>query len=176
MTMQILDIVVYSHDGRRRSLSLRPGQLNIVTGGSKTGKSALVDIVDYCFGASECRVPEGPIRRCVSWFGVRFTVVGGEAFVARRCPSPSAASSEACYVDVGDQVVVPEQDDLEGTTNSEGVQRLLASWVGIGDNIHEPRDGESREPLSADDSARAGALFSTTGRDHSTTTVVPRGR
>ena len=149
MTVQILDIVVYSHDGRRRSLALRPGQLNVVTGGSKTGKSALVDIVDYCFGARECGVPEGPIRRCVAWFGVRFTVVGGEAFVARRCPSPSAASNEACYVDVGDRVAVPESGALTRTTNTEGVQRLLTSWVGIGDNLHEPGDGETREPLSA---------------------------
>ena len=149
MTMQILDIVVYSHDGRRRALSLRPGQVNIVTGGSKTGKSALVDIVDYCFGAGECRVPEGPIRRCVSWFGVRFTVDGGEAFVGRRCPEPSAVSSESCYVEVGDQVEMPEHGDLAATTNSDGVQRLLTTWVGIGDNVHEPRDGETREPLSA---------------------------
>ena len=84
--MQILDIVVYSHDGRQRVLSLKPGQVNIITGASKTGKSALVDIVDYCFGAGECRVPEGPIRRSVSWFGLRFELDSGEAFIARRCP------------------------------------------------------------------------------------------
>ena len=149
MTIQILEIVVYSHDGRRRSLSLRPGQLNIITGGSKTGKSALVDIVDYCFGAGQCRVPEGPIRRCVAWFGVRFTIVGGEAFVARLCPIPPAASSDTCYLEFGDQVVVPEFGDLVGVTNSEGVQRLLTSWVGIGDNVHEPSGGQTREPLSA---------------------------
>ena len=149
MTIQILDIVVYSHDGRHRSLELRPGHLNIVTGGSKTGKSALVDIVDYCFGAGECRVPEGPIRRCVAWFGVRFTVAGGEAFVARLCPVPPAVSSETCYVDVGDRVAVPEYGELGGATNSDGVQRLLTSWVGITDNVHEPSDGQTREPLSA---------------------------
>ena len=43
MSMQILDIVIYSHDSQRRILSLRPGQVNIITGASKTGKSALVD-------------------------------------------------------------------------------------------------------------------------------------
>ena len=32
MTMQILDIVVFSHDGRRRTIALSPGQVNIITG------------------------------------------------------------------------------------------------------------------------------------------------
>ena len=88
VTIQILDIVLYSHDGRRRELSLTPGKVNIITGASKTGKSALVDIVDYCFGAGECNVPEGPIRRCVSWFGVRLKLA--ERRGVRRAPVPRA--------------------------------------------------------------------------------------
>lgn len=149
MTMQILDIVIYSHDGQRRVLSLRPGQVNIITGASKTGKSALVDIVDYCFGAGECRVPEGPIRRSVSWFGLRFKLKTGEALVARRCPDPTAASSEDCFVDIGDEVVIPEHRSLRQTTNTRGLGALLTNWSGIRDNVHEPPDGQTRPPLSA---------------------------
>ncbi len=149
MTMQILDIVVYSHDGRRRVLSLRPGQVNIITGASKTGKSALVDIVDYCFGAEECRVPEGPIRRSVSWFGLRFKLDSGEAFIARRCPDPAVTSSEDCFVDIGDEVVIPEHSSLRQTTNTKGLGALLTSWGRISDNLYEPPEGQTRPPLSA---------------------------
>lgn len=63
MTVQLHEIIIYSHDGRKRPLPLHAGKVNIITGASKTGKSALVDIVDYCFGSKECRVPEGPILR-----------------------------------------------------------------------------------------------------------------
>lgn len=73
MSIQILDIVLYSINGDRRVLSLRPGELNIITGDSKTGKSALISIVDYCLGSSACAVPEGIIRKNVAWYGVRFT-------------------------------------------------------------------------------------------------------
>jgi len=45
MSMQILNIVLYGHDGRQRTLSLRAGGVNVITGASKTGKSALIDIV-----------------------------------------------------------------------------------------------------------------------------------
>lgn len=44
MSIQILDIVLYSTQGARRVLSLRPGEMNIITGDSKTGKSALISM------------------------------------------------------------------------------------------------------------------------------------
>lgn len=149
MTMQIMDIVVYSHDGQRRELSFNSGQVNIITGASKSGKSALVDIVDYCFGAGECRVPEGPIRRSVSWFGLRLRIDSGQAFIARRCPNASALSSEDCFVEVGDTVNIPGAGNLRQTTNTKGLGALLTSWAGIQDNIHEPPSGQTRMSLSA---------------------------
>ncbi len=149
MSMQILDIVIYSHDGRSRVLSLTPGRVNIITGASKTGKSALIDIVDYCFGASVCRVPEGPIRRSISWFGLRFKLKGGEAFVARRCPDSNAASSEDCFVEIASKVAIPEHRGLKQTTNTKGLGALLSSWSGISDNVHVPPEGQTRSPLSA---------------------------
>ena len=147
--MQILNIVVFSHDGRRRALSLNPGRVNIITGASKSGKSALVDIVDYCFGADECRVPEGPIRRSVSWFGLRLQLDSGQAFIARRCPGTRATSSEECFVEIGGEVALPDAGQLHQTTNAKGLGALLTSWTGIQDNLHEPPVGQTRAPLSA---------------------------
>jgi len=149
MTMQILDIVVFSHHGERRVLSLNNGAVNIITGASKTGKSALVEIVDYCFGSGECRVPEGPIRRSVSWFGLRLQLTSGQVFVARRCPGSHAASSEDCFVEIGSNVEIPEVEALRQTTNTKGLGALLSSWSGIHDNLHEPPQGQTRKALSA---------------------------
>lgn len=149
MSVQLLDIVIYSHDGRRRELELRPGNVNIVTGASKSGKSALIDIVDYCFGSDECHVPEGPIRRSVAWFGLRLQLSTGQAFIARRCPSPRAHSSEECYVDIDDKVSTPDPKQLRQTTNTKGLVSLLNGWCGIMDNIHEPAPGQTRVALSA---------------------------
>ncbi len=90
MSIQILDIVLYSTQGDRRVLSLRPGEMNIITGDSKTGKSALISIVDYCLGSSKCAVPEGVIRNNVAWYGIRLTDGTSQHFVARRSPAPAA--------------------------------------------------------------------------------------
>lgn len=149
MTLKILEIVIYSHDGRKRNLSLNAEGVSIVTGASKTGKSALVDIVDYCFGASECRVPEGPIRHAVSWFGLRLKLASGEAFVARKCPTARFRSSEECFVHIGSTVETPEASELRQTTNTRGLSAQLSGWTGISENLHEPPAGQTRLPLSA---------------------------
>jgi len=149
MSIQICDIVIYSHDGRRRELALRPGNVSIITGASKSGKSALIDVVDYCFGSGECRVPEGPIRRCVAWFGLRLQIETGQAFVARRCPAPRNFSSEECFVEISDTINFPDAHQLRQTTNTKGLVALLNGWCGIQDNVHEPPPGQTRAMLSA---------------------------
>lgn len=148
MSIQILDIVLYAHDGKRRVLNFRLGAVNVITGASKTGKSALIDIVDYCFGSGQCHVPEGIIRRSVSWFGIRLQLPSGQAFVARRCPPKNYNSSEECFVEVGQSVEIPEAMSLRQTTNTSGLNGLLTGWCGIRDNINEPPPGQTRLPLS----------------------------
>jgi hypothetical protein len=148
MSVQILDIVLYSHDGRKRVLPLRPGKVNVITGASQTGKSALSDIIDYCFGSSECHVAHGPLRLCVAWYGLRLQLTSGEAFVARRCPPPRAQSSTDYFIATGRTVKVPEGSELRPTTNLEGATTTLTSWVGIRDNLHEPPAGQKRAALS----------------------------
>lgn len=148
MSVQILDIVLYSHDGRKRVLPLRPGKVNIITGASQTGKSALSDIIDYCFGSGECHVAHGPLRLSVAWYGLRLQLASGEAFVARRCPPPKAQSSTDYFIATGRTVKVPEASELRPTTNLEGATAMLTSWVGIRDNLHEPPAGQKRAALS----------------------------
>jgi hypothetical protein len=147
--MQILNIVLYGHDGHERTLNLRPGDVNVITGASKTGKSALIHIVDYCFGSSDCNVPVGIIRKSVAWFAVRLQLSSGQAVIARRCPTSGAASSEDCFVEVGSNVALPVASALRQTTNTEGLKNLLTGWCGIADNIHETPAGQSRAPTSA---------------------------
>jgi hypothetical protein len=71
MSIQILDIVFYGPPDDPRVVSLRPGALNVITGASKRGKSALIAIIDYCLGSTECNVYYGPIRSTVQWYALR---------------------------------------------------------------------------------------------------------
>ena len=53
MSLQIAKLILYGTKGQVRELVFRIGALNILTGASKTGKSAIIDIIDYCTGRGE---------------------------------------------------------------------------------------------------------------------------
>ncbi|MGH9891091.1 MAG: DUF3732 domain-containing protein, partial [bacterium] len=149
MSFQIRDVVLYAHNGEMRHLEFVPGKLNIITGTSKTGKTALIAVLEYCFGSYECQVPEGIMRRAVAWAGVRLAVPGGDVFIARRLPAPGRNSSSDVHYAVGSQIALPRADQLMQTTNPETLQGLLAAHAGIGQNRHDPPPGQTRLPLQA---------------------------
>jgi hypothetical protein len=148
LSIQILDIILYSLQGERRLLSLRPGAINIITGDSKTGKSALISIVDYCLGSSSCAVPEGVIRNSVGWYALRLTDGSAEYFIARRAPDAGKASNSGAYYMVGSTITIPPADQLSVTTNIETLIEQLKGIVGIDLSVHEPPDGQTRLPLT----------------------------
>jgi hypothetical protein len=149
MSFQILDIVLYGFNQEKRVLSFNPGHLNIITGASKTGKTALIEIMDYCLGSSECGIPEGIIRQAVEWVGIRLQVKEGHVFIARRLPSRGQASSSDVFYTVGQTVTLPEYSVLGQTTNPKALEGLLTAHAGISLNVHEPPPGQTRKPLSA---------------------------
>lgn len=147
--IQIRAIVTYSHDGRRRVVPFETGCVNIISGDSRTGKSAILGIIEYCFGASEIDVPEGKVRRNVAWFGLLLQTHRGQAFVARQLPGGEGKSNEVVYVQTDTTVTIPPAETLRQTTNRDGLRSLLASWSGLSDYLHEPPPGQTRAPLAA---------------------------
>jgi hypothetical protein len=148
LSIQILDIVLYSLQGERRLLSFRPGEMNIITGDSKTGKSALISIVDYCLGSSSCTVPAGVIRNSVRWYALRITDGSAEHFIARRAPDSGRTTNSGTYYTVGSTLNIPTADEISATTNIDTVVERLKSVVGINLNVHEPPEGQTRDPLT----------------------------
>ncbi len=55
--MQIKNVVIYKNKNTEpRIVPFNIGQVNIITGESKTGKTALIDIIDYCLGSKNCNI------------------------------------------------------------------------------------------------------------------------
>ncbi len=55
MKSYISAIILFCQNGEKRIVSLEPG-VNIITGESKTGKSALLEVIDYCLCSTRCTV------------------------------------------------------------------------------------------------------------------------
>ena len=150
MKFQILNIIVYGKNGKVRSINLKPDSVNIVTGQSKTGKSALIHIVDYCLGRRECNIPAGVIRKKVEWYALKLQTSSGEVFIARRNPEQGKDSSEDIYIERGTSLSFPKATDLIKNYNLETLTSMLNQILGIGEYTHEPKAGQTRKTGSAD--------------------------
>ncbi|EJB8474149.1 hypothetical protein MW376_004309 [Citrobacter freundii] len=78
----IREIGVIDKQGRKHPVSFKNG-LNIVTGKSSTGKSALIEIFDYCFGSSENTIPKGVITASAAIYYVALAVNDQDMVIAR---------------------------------------------------------------------------------------------
>jgi hypothetical protein len=148
MTMSIGSIVLYSRSGEQRQLTFKKGCLNVITGDSKTGKSAIIDIIDYCLGRSHCNVAEGVIRRSVSWFALEVSNRDDILFIARKNPGPGTDTSADIYVRRGKFDSPPPLEELHKNIVENELIVLLTRFLGIAENEHKPKTG-TRLPLQA---------------------------
>lgn len=147
--MKISSIHVYSHDGQRRDLKFKVDGLNVITGRSSTGKSALSDIIEYCMGRSTFNVPEGIIRDKVSWFAVIYQLPGVQVMIAKPTPPTGGVSCSTAMVRYGDQVVALPFDELAVNADDDTVTSLLSRLIGIPENRTDVDAEHSRVSFDA---------------------------
>jgi hypothetical protein len=147
--MNLLAIILYNARGERRNVLFRPGRLNIVTGESKRGKSALLDIAEFCLGRDKITMPIGPITESVAWYAVLLQLPGGQAFIARPAPGPGIASTQRAMITFGTEIEIPPLADLAVNADADSVRDQLSGLMGIDENLHVPDGAAQRRPLAA---------------------------
>jgi hypothetical protein len=147
--MKIKSIHLYSHDGQRRDLQLKVDGLNVITGRSSTGKSALSEIIEYCMGRSTFNVPEGIIREKVAWFAVIYQFPKEQVLIAKPTPTGGGTSCSIAMQRRGSQLAAPNFKDLVVNTDDEAVVALLSRLLGIPENRTDVAIEHSRESYDA---------------------------
>lgn len=146
--MQIKQISLYGKNKQRRDVEFKTSKLNIITGASKKGKTSLLDIVEYCLGASECDVAAGHIRNTVSWFSVLFQFETTQVFIARKAPNLGSKSSSETFLLAGDGVEIPEANDIKGNTTIESALSFLSAKLGLPEYRTEVPDEHTRSQIN----------------------------
>lgn len=123
-------ITLWSRTGERRGLQFKRNRLNVITGESHTGKSALLDIIDYCFLASSHKLPDSIINENVGWYGLTFYVNDKTYTIARRSPRDNEVSSEYYFSSTG---VVPDMP--ESNTKEDDIRTILEAEFHITDKV-----------------------------------------
>ncbi|MGO6926132.1 DUF3732 domain-containing protein [Rhizobium ruizarguesonis] len=130
MHFQILKLILWSRSGHRpRVVSFEPGMVNVVSGASKTGKSAVIPIIDYCLASGKCSIPVGTIREACSWFGVVIETIEGQKLLARREPGDARQTGDMFILE-GDRLEIPQQAPEKNTT-ADFVKKSLDRLAGL---------------------------------------------
>ncbi len=137
--MQIKDIILYGANDKVRVLSFELGKVNIITGDSKTGKTSIIDIVDYCLGSS-FKVAEGKVREYVLWYGVRYQIEQGQILIARPNPTKYDRVASDVLLIQGDNIEIPKFKELIANTNADTLLLKLSNIIGIRDYKHTPNN------------------------------------
>lgn len=154
--MQLIALGIYGRNGHRRDVEFRPGALNILTGKSKTGKSAILDIAEYCLGRDTVTIPTGVISDNASWYYALVQFASGRVLICR--PNPESASTSRAMVRTGGlDLAAPAFDELEVNADTDVVRDTLTERLGVETFTVESEPGSLR--ASFDVSVRQALLY-----------------
>jgi len=130
MYFQLLKLILWPRtDEKPRELDFHPGVVNVISGASKTGKSAVIPIIDYCLASDKCAIPVGVIRENCSWFGIVIDTVEGQKLLARREPGDQQSTGDMVLIEA-DTIEVPHR--IEGKDTTQGnVKKVLDRLAGL---------------------------------------------
>ena len=131
MYLQIREIVLWPRDTNfePRRLQFQLGKVNIISGASRTGKSAVIPIIDYCLGAGTCSIPVKTIRKYCEWFGVVVATAQGDKLLARREPGAQRSTDDMYLLEAERILDIPRR--IAKNTNADAVKRLLDELAGL---------------------------------------------
>jgi len=136
MYFQIKEIILWPRDTtlEPRRLEFKLGRVNIITGASRTGKSAIIPIIDYCLGSEKCTIPVNTIRDSCSWFGVLIQTSVGQKLLARREPGQQKSTGDMYisdgYLSDGVSIEIPQTIEAKNS-NVDSVKRALDELAGL---------------------------------------------
>lgn len=163
MKLKIKHVILYPKDDtlKPRFIAFEEDKVNVITGYSQRGKSAIISIIDYCLGSSECDIPIGYIRNMVDKFAIFINLNGKTIFIARDSPGQENKASGTMYIyeveGKGDNPSLNTNEWIKNAdqykTNKENVKNYLGVQCGFENMPTERRAGTEEPPASFRDTA-----------------------
>lgn len=136
MHFQLLKLILWSKVGHPpRIVEFEPGMANVISGASKTGKSAVIPIIDYCLASGKCSIPVGTIRNACSWFGILVETAEGNKLLARREPGDAKQTGDMMLLE-GEGIEIP--DEPEKNITADAVKKKLDQLAALSNLDLEP--------------------------------------
>lgn len=118
MNFNINKIVLWLNNGKIRELEFKPNKVNLITGGSHTGKSAILEIIDYCFFSSKSRISEDTINENILWYGINISVNDKNYTIARESLVEGKVSNNYYFSSFGEIPLIVVSNNSENAIKS----------------------------------------------------------
>ena len=145
MKLTTYRIILYpkDHEKKPRVITFKQDKVNVITGHSQKGKSAIIHIIDYCLGSKECHIPLGIIRDKVDKFAIEINLDGKLMFIARDNPNETKTNIYyEIYPNEESRTFQLDRwidDAYKFKTNREDLKTYLGELAGF-ENISEKGD------------------------------------
>lgn len=159
MKSNIGKIVLWLKNGKIREIEFLPNKINVITGDSNTGKTAILHIVDYCFFSSKVYISESIINENVDWYGLILNVNGKVYTLARKAPSNNQPSYVYYFSSTGEIPATPFENNNEGS-----IKDIIEADYSIDRDVKIPYGGKSLK-VGSKISLRYFLMFTTMSQD-----------
>ncbi|MBK4783627.1 MAG: DUF3732 domain-containing protein [Pantoea sp. Pent] len=103
----IIDSInIYDANNNQRNVTFTSG-VNVITGDSKTGKSALLEIVDFCLFSKTSSIPKGIITNFAIFYAIVLKTEAGYLVIGRPAHIPTFL-----FLDQPSQVYFPSKKTI----------------------------------------------------------------
>ncbi|MFX4278208.1 DUF3732 domain-containing protein [Aliarcobacter butzleri] len=122
---------IWCKNGTSREIDFLPNKVNVITGGSSTGKSSILQIIDYCFFATSHKISEDIINENVEWYGINFFINGRVYTIARKSPDLKKVSDKYYFSSIGE---IPETLFITDY-NADQIKKTMENEFSINSNV-----------------------------------------
>jgi hypothetical protein len=118
MNFVFCDLILWRKNGTIRKVHFEPNKVNVITGESHTGKTAILGIIDYCLFSSSHKIPQSIINENVDWYGILFLINDKKFLISRKAPTGSKTSADYYFSSVGEVPQLPKINTTEVAVKS----------------------------------------------------------
>lgn len=139
MKFHIKDIYLWKSAGTDpRILHFLSNKINVITGGTGTGKTTIIHIINYCLLSSKPKIPTPHINDSVEWYGLNFKINNKDFFIARTRPGQFDEPTNGYYFSgIGEVPEYPSANISEAE-----LKIILEREFGVEDNLIMPYGGK----------------------------------
>lgn len=138
----ISHVIYYSKHKQNKVLEFKPETVTIITGASGTGKTYLIETIDYCLCSSGIELTNY-VKNKITHVAVKW-VKGDTEFLVAREISQNSKSSSQMYLEIGTKINIPDLvTDLKGKGSEKDIRNEIARLFGLTD-FKETDDNEDK--------------------------------